>query len=201
MTNLPHKFYPIIDSVEWIKRLLPCGVKFIQYRNKKQSDLDFIRNEIQTALDLGRDYNASVVINDYWQIAIEEGAEWIHLGQEDLQKADKVALQKANVKLGTSTHNEEELEYALSFDPAYVALGPVYTTISKKMVFEPQGLERVTQWKEKLGTIPLVGIGGIRLETAQAVLEAGADAVACIGDVTQAENPEERAQAWVRALI
>lgn len=193
---LPHRFYPIVNSVEWIERLLLVGVKFIQYRNKG-NDQESMRPEVRRALELAREYDAQVVINDYWQLAIEEGASWVHLGQSDLDGLDRKTLKEANIRLGTSTHNHEELERALSFEPDYVALGPVFHTISKEMVFGPQGLEKVTEWKKLLGDIPLVAIGGIRADTAPSVLEAGADAVACIGDVTMNENPEQRAKEWL----
>ena len=197
MMTLPHKFYPIVNDVSWIERLLPFGVKFIQYRNKKVDDKGFIREEIKRALELGKKYDAQIVINDYWDIAIEEGAEWIHLGQEDLQSADKEALKNGEIKLGTSTHNHDELDYALSFEPDYIALGPIYETISKDMVIPAQGLERITEWKQKICDVPLVAIGGITSETVGAVLDRGADSAACIGDILLHESPEDQAKKWI----
>lgn len=197
---LPHKFYPIVNDVAWIERLLPIGVKFIQYRNKKHSDKDYIRSEIKKALALGKKYDAQIVINDYWDIAIEEGAKWIHLGQEDLQTADKNTIKKAGIKLGTSTHNHEELDYALSFEPDYVALGPIFETISKDMVISAQGLERIKEWKTILKNIPLVAIGGITAETVTDVLTASADCVACIGDILLHNNPEKQAKKWISTI-
>jgi len=202
-------FYSILDTAyvprsKWVptyQALLGGGADLVQIRAKDASHEERLQL-LECLLPDSALSGKPLIINDDIEAAgcypgMNLG---LHLGQEDLQSANKEELQKAGVNLGTSTHNEAELEYALSFDPAYVALGPVYNTISKKMVFEPQGVERVRQWKEKLGDIPLVGIGGIRLETAQAVLQAGADAVACIGDVTHDANPEERACEWVRAL-
>lgn len=196
---LPSKFYPIVDDIDWIERLLPLGVKFIQYRKKGQPE-STVRPQIREALSLAKDYNASIVINDYWDIAIEEGARWVHLGQEDLDSLDKKALKEASIKLGTSTHNHRELDRALTFDPDYIALGPVFHTVSKKMVMPEQGLKRVSEWKNLIGGRSLVAIGGIRLENARNVLACGADSVACIGDISLHETPEERVKQWLTQL-
>ena len=140
-----------------------------------------------------------LVVNDYWKLAIAEGCEWLHLGQEDLDEADLSAIRKAGLKLGISSHDEPELERALAAKPDYVALGPVYPTILKQMRFGPQGLERVGEWKRRIGDLPLVGIGGISLERAPGVFEAGADIVAAVTDITLNADPEGRLKAWIAA--
>ena len=104
---------------------------------------------------------------------------------------------KAGLKLGISSHDEPELERALAAKPDYVALGPVYPTILKQMRFGPQGLERLGEWKRRIGDLPLVGIGGISLERAPGVFEAGADIVAAVTDITLNADPEGRLKAWV----
>ena len=95
-----------------------------------------------------------------------------------------------------STHDEAELDRALAFRPDYVALGPIYPTILKTMPFAPQGLAKLGHWKRRIGAIPLVGIGGISLERATGVLEAGADIAAVVTDITLNAHPETRTQAW-----
>ena len=190
------RFYPIFDHSDWLRRMLPLGVKLVQLRIKDQPD-DAVRDQIATSRDLCRDHGAVLVINDYWQHAIDLGCDWIHLGQEDLDDADLKAIRKADLKLGVSTHDDDELERVLAMDPDYVALGPVYPTILKKMKWHQQGLPRVTEWKARVGDIPLVGIGGMSVERATGVLKAGADIVSAVTDITLNPDPEARVRAWI----
>jgi thiamine-phosphate pyrophosphorylase len=191
-------FYPIFDSADWLERMLPLGVKLVQLRVKDRSEIETAR-EIARAKRLCAAAACVLVVNDYWHLAIEEGCEFVHLGQEDLDGADLAAIRKAGMRLGVSSHDEAELERALATQPDYVALGPVYPTVLKAMKWGPQGLERVTEWKRRLGAIPLVGIGGISLERAPGVFEAGADIVAAVTDITLNADPEGRLKAWVAA--
>jgi len=191
-------FYPIFDSADWLARMLPLGVKLVQLRIKEKSEIDTAR-EIARAKALCAEGGCVLVVNDYWRLAIAEGCDFVHLGQEDLDEADLGAIRKAGMRLGVSSHDEAELERALATEPDYVALGPVYPTILKAMHWGPQGLERVTEWKHRLGGIPLVGIGGISLERAPGVFEAGADIVAAVTDITLNPDPEGRLKAWIAA--
>ncbi|MBN9456485.1 MAG: thiamine phosphate synthase [Bosea sp.] len=191
-------FYPIFDSADWIARMLPLGIKLVQLRMKDQPETE-IAGEIVRAKRLCAEAGCVLVVNDYWKLAIEEGCDWLHLGQEDLDTADLGAIRKAGLKLGVSSHDEAELERALATQPDYVALGPVYPTILKQMRFGPQGLERLTDWKRRIGALPLVGIGGISLERAEGVFESGADIVAAVTDITLNADPEGRLKAWVAA--
>ncbi|WP_372571493.1 thiamine phosphate synthase [Ruegeria jejuensis] len=190
------RFYPIFDDVSWLARMLPLGVKLVQLRIKDRPEA-IIRTQIRTAVDLCRTHDAVLVVNDYWQIAIDEGCDWLHLGQEDLDEADLPAIRKAGLKLGLSTHDDAELDRALSLDPAYIALGPVYPTILKKMKWHQQGLPKVTEWKARVGSVPLVGIGGMSVERAPGVLEAGADIVSVVTDITLNPDPEARVREWI----
>ena len=191
-------FYPIFDSADWLERMLPLGVKLVQLRVKDRPETEVAR-EIARAKTLCAAADCVLVVNDYWKIAIAEGCDFIHLGQEDLDEADLGAISKAGLKLGISSHDEPELERALAAKPDYVALGPVYPTILKQMRFGPQGLERLGEWKRRIGDLPLVGIGGISLERAPGVFEAGADIVAAVTDITLNADPEGRLKAWVAA--
>ena len=190
------RFYPIFDNSDWLRRMLPLGVKLVQLRIKDQPDA-VVRAEIATARVLCRDHGAVLVVNDYWRAAIDAGCDWIHLGQEDLDGADLPAIRKAGLKLGVSTHDDDELERVLSMDPDYVALGPVYPTILKKMKWHQQGLPRVTEWKRRVGDIPLVGIGGMSVERAPGVFQAGADIVSVVTDITLNPDPEARVRQWI----
>ena len=190
------RFYPIFDNCDWLRRMLPLGVKLVQLRIK-DAPLDIVRREIVEAKALCDAHGAVLVVNDYWHIAIDAGCDWVHLGQEDMDDADLNALRRADMKLGFSTHDDDELERALSFAPDYLALGPVYPTILKKMKWHQQGLPRVTEWKKRIGAIPLVGIGGMRVDRAAGVFAAGADIISVVTDITLHDDPEARAESWL----
>lgn len=192
------RFYPIFDHSDWLHRMLPLGVKLVQLRIKDHPD-EVVREQVKISRDLCHAHGAVLVVNDHWQIAIEAGCDWIHLGQEDLDDADLKAIRSAGLKLGVSTHDDDELERVLAMHPDYVALGPVYPTILKKMKWEQQGLPRVTEWKTRLGEVPLVGIGGMSVERAPGVLQAGADIVSAVTDITLNTDPEARVRAWIEA--
>ncbi|MDX5413415.1 MAG: thiamine phosphate synthase [Rhodobacterales bacterium] len=191
------RFYPIFDSARWLERALPLGVKLVQLR-LKDMDEAALRAEIRAGLALARQHGAALVINDHWQIAIDEGAYWLHLGQEDLDTADIPAIRRAGLKLGLSTHDHAELDRALAHDPDYVALGPVYPTILKQMKWRQQGVERVTEWKRLAGDVPLCAIGGLTPERGRECLDAGADTVAAVTDITLNPDPEGRMRDWLR---
>ena len=188
-------FYPIVPDTDWLVRLLAQGIKLVQLRIKDQG-AEFVRAEIDMAITLCAEHRCQLVINDYWHEAIDAGAALIHLGQEDLAAADLVAIRAAGIKIGISTHCDEELEKALSADADYVALGPIYTTKLKKMPWAPQGLARLTEWRARI-KCPLVAIGGITPERAPVVLEAGADSAAVITDILTDQDPELRIRNWI----
>lgn len=190
------RFYPIFDSVEWLKRALPLGVKLVQLRIKDRPH-EAIRADICSGLAMARAHGAALVINDHWQLAIEEGADWLHLGQEDLDEADLAAIRRAGVRLGISTHDHAELDRALALSPDYIALGPVYPTILKKMKWHQQGLERLSEWKRLVGNVPLCAIGGMTVDRAAGAFASGADIVSAVTDITLNADPEARMQAWL----
>lgn len=191
------RFYPIFDTADWLERMLPLGVRLVQLRIKDRSQAE-TQAEIIRARDLCRDHAAILVVNDHWQIAIDEGCDWIHLGQEDLDEADLDAIRKAGVKLGVSTHDDAELARALALRPDYIALGPVWPTILKKMKWHQQGVEKLTEWKARIGDIPLIAIGGLRPERAAPAFAAGANVVSVVTDITLNQNPEARVREWLR---
>jgi len=190
------RFYPIFDSVAWLERALPLGVKLVQLRLKDRTPAD-LRADIRAGLALARRHGAALVVNDHWQLAIEEGAEWLHLGQEDLDSADLPAIRRAGLRLGLSTHDHAELDRALALAPDYIALGPVYPTILKQMKWHQQGLDRVTEWKRLVGDIPLCAIGGMSVDRAPGAFAAGADIVAAVTDIILHPDPEARLRDWL----
>jgi thiamine-phosphate pyrophosphorylase len=189
-------FYPIVPDVDWLGRLVPLGVKTVQLR-LKQAAPERVRREIGQSLEICARHRCQLIVNDYWREALELGADFIHLGQEDLAGADLEAIRGKSARLGISTHSQEELAIALAARPTYVALGPIFETKLKVMKWAPQGLQRVTQWKAALGSIPLVAIGGITPERAGKVWAAGADSVAVITDFFTHSNPTERVREWI----
>lgn len=191
-------FYLIVDSADWLARLVPLGVRLVQLRIK-QSDEKRLRSEIRRAMELCRQHDCQLIVNDFWQLAIEEECNFVHLGQEDLAGADLEAIGNAGIRIGVSTHDGAELRTALRADPAYVALGPVYPTILKQMKWAPQGLERVRDWKARIAPLPLVAIGGLNPERARDVLASGADAAAVVTDITLNADPEARTREWIEA--
>lgn len=190
------KFYPIFDDAAWLDRALPLGVRLVQLRIKDRP-VDQLRDQIRRALMLSWRHGAALVVNDHWQIAIDQGAEWLHLGQEDLADADLPAIRRAGLRLGLSTHDHAELDRALACAPDYVALGPVYPTVLKQMAWGPQGLARVAEWKRLIGSIPLVAIGGFTVERAKGAFDAGADVVSAVTDITLNADPEGRMREWL----
>jgi thiamine-phosphate pyrophosphorylase len=192
-------FYPIVDSADWVRRLVGVGARLVQLRMKDKDDAK-VAAEARAALKICRDAGATLVVNDHWRAAIDVGAPWVHLGQGDLdQGADVGAIRRAGLKLGISTHDDSELARALALEPDYVALGPIYPTILKAMAFAPQGLERVGEWKKRVGALPLVAIGGLNVERAKLCLAAGADVVSVVTDIALNPDPEARACEWIAA--
>jgi thiamine-phosphate pyrophosphorylase len=191
-------FYLIVDRAEWLRRLLPEGVKLVQLRVKDAAGAE-LRQEIRAAKQLCAQHGAQLIVNDHWREAIEEGCDFVHLGQEDLAAADHQAIRNAGLKLGVSTHDDAELGIALAVEPDYVALGPIFATVLKKMPWAPQGLERVGEWKRRIAPLPLVAIGGLTPERARAVLDAGADIASVVTDVLRHPDPEARTREWIAA--
>ncbi len=191
-------FYLIVDSADWIEKLIPLGVKLVQLRMKNTPD-EVLRRHIQRSKLVCKQFHCQLIINDYWKIAIDEKCDFVHLGQEDLADANVNEIRKAGLKLGISTHDTSELNKALAAKPDYVALGPIYQTILKKMKWQPQGLDKLARWKKLIGDLPLVAIGGLNPERAKAALNAGADSAAVVTDIIMSENPEQRVKQWLEA--
>lgn len=179
--------YPVVDSVEWIARLLEAGVRTIQLRIKDKSD-DEVEADIIAAIKLGQHYQARLFINDYWQLAVKHRAYGVHLGQEDMDVANLDAIRNAGLRLGLSTHDNMEMDRALSARPSYIALGHVFPTQTKQMPSAPQGLTQLAEHISSLGDYPTVAIGGISIERVPAVLATGVGSVAVVSAITQAPD-------------
>ncbi|WP_404827474.1 thiamine phosphate synthase [Cronobacter sakazakii] len=188
-TPVPHRLglYPVVDSVEWVTRLLDAGVRTLQLRIKDKTEAE-AEADVAAAIALGQGYHARLFINDYWRLAIKHQAYGVHLGQEDLQTADLDAIRNAGLRLGVSTHDDMEIDVALAVRPSYIALGHVFPTQTKQMPSAPQGLAQLAAHVKRLGDYPTVAIGGISLERAPAVLETGVGSIAVVSAITQAPD-------------
>lgn len=180
--------YAVVDSAEWVQCVLASGVKTVQLRIKSPELVD-IRREVQLSVQYARVAKAQLFINDHWQLAIEEGAYGVHLGQEDLHVADLQAIAQAGLRLGLSTHCYWEVCRACALQPSYIACGPMYATQSKDMPWQPQGTHNIAYWSALL-PLPLAAIGGINVERASEARKAGAAGVAVISAITAAASPE-----------
>ena len=198
MTLQLDRFYPIVEDAAWVERLARLGAQLIQLR-MKEKPMEVVRAHVRAARKACESYGAQLVVNDYWQVAIEESCDFVHLGQEDLDGADLGAIRSAGIRLGVSTHDYAELERALSAEPEYIALGPIYPTRLKKMKWAPQGLFRIVEWKKLIGEIPLVAIGGLTVERLPEVFGAGADVAAVVTDIVLNDDPASRTREWIAA--
>lgn len=186
----PLGLYPVVDSAEWVERLLPLGVSTIQLRVKDKSG-EALTQEIQRAVTAARACNARLFINDFWQEAIAAGAYGVHLGQEDLVTADIAAIRSAGLRLGVSTHSYFEIATAHNVKPSYIALGPIFPTTSKVMPFSPQGIGQLKKWVAMLGELyTLTAIGGIDVRRAKEVLGTGVKSCAMISAITESDDVE-----------
>ncbi|WP_311750994.1 thiamine phosphate synthase [Proteus columbae] len=179
--------YPVVDSVEWIARLLKVGVTTLQLRIKDKQP-DDVEQEIIEAIKLGKQYHARLFINDYWQLAIKHHAYGVHLGQEDLDIADLNAIKQSGLRLGISTHDEVELQRAKTLRPSYIALGHIFPTTTKDMPSKPQGLKALKHQVEQTPDFPTVAIGGISLERVPDVVATGVGSVALVSAITKAPD-------------
>lgn len=192
--------YPVVDSVTWIERLLDAGVKTIQLRIKDRTDQEVEQDVIQ-AIALGRQYQARLFINDYWQLAVKHQAYGVHLGQEDLDTADLAAIKQAGLRLGVSTHGERELARACAINPSYIALGHIFPTQTKDMPSAPQGVAELQRHVAELGErFPTVAIGGISLDRVPAVLATGVGSIAVVSAITRAPDWRKATATLLRTI-
>uniref|UniRef100_UPI0023579B1D thiamine phosphate synthase n=1 Tax=Pseudoalteromonas sp. TaxID=53249 RepID=UPI0023579B1D len=191
--------YAVVDSTDWLEKCLQQGIKTTQLRvkNKTQDELDEL---IKHAVELGKQYNAQVFINDYWQLAIKHGAYGVHLGQEDLEIANLAAIKEAGLRLGLSTHGFYEMLRAHNYRPSYMAFGAIYPTTTKDMTGQIQGLEKLIKFVPLMQSYPTVAIGGIDLSRAEQVANTGVGSVAVVRAITEADNYVEAISALQVAI-
>jgi len=197
----PLGLYPIVDRARKLEALFACGVTTAQLRVKDLQG-DALHQEIHDAVAISERYGARLFINDYWELALHFGAYGVHLGQEDIQTADMETLRQSGVRLGISTHNPSEIDTALAFEPSYVAMGPVFEPISKKLTYPPIGIETLQKWAKRVH-YPVVAIGGITLDNIAPIAKTKAvDGIAMISAVLneRGEVSTQRTQALLEAI-
>ena len=195
----PLGLYPIVDSPEWLEKLLPLGVTSVQLRIKNTPQKD-LSTAIKRSVLLAHQYKARLFINDYWELALEHGAYGVHLGQEDLQHADLVALATAGLRLGISCHSYREIFCAWALNPSYIALGPIFPTTSKEMSFAPQGISKLQHWVQLLQKVPCVAIGGINRTRLPQVNATGVNGIAMISAITDSNDYRNEVSQMLKLL-
>jgi thiamine-phosphate pyrophosphorylase len=186
--DLP-KVYPITDTrlsglshAQQVERLIKGGASLIQLRDKDAAPQEFYR-EAAAALQIARDHNARLIINDRVDIALALRADGVHLGQTDLPVEAARRLLGKDAIIGFSTHNLQQAKSATAMPVDYVAFGPVFQTSSKENPDPVAGLSALREVRALIGSLPLVAIGGITAASAVEVLRAGADALAIIAEL------------------
>jgi len=175
-----------------------AGVRLFQYRNKRGSTRELLQASSALAAELSQ-RGALLFVNDRPDIAYLSGASGVHVGQNDLPVAESRAVMGKGKFLGVSTHNLEQFSAAAASDADYIAVGPIFATDSKANPDPVVGTAMI-QKARKMTQKPIVAIGGISLERAREVLEAGADSVAIISDVLRANDPACRARQYLELL-
>lgn len=190
----PMGLYPIVDRAAWIGKLAPLGVSLIQLRAKDLPG-EVLECEVREAVRLARAAGVRLVINDRADLALRHGAWGVHLGQEDLPGSDIVSIASGNLRLGVSVRSYADMARALALRPSYIGLGAVYATGTKAIDYQPLGVEffgRLRSWSR----VPAVAIGGITVENARPLRDAGADGFAVVSDLRDAADLAERVRAW-----
>jgi thiamine-phosphate pyrophosphorylase len=203
--------YPIVDvdvaaGAGWAPRdlaraYLAGGARLVQLRAKNLSSADFLTLATAIVGD-AHQVGARVIINDRADLACLSGADGVHVGQDDLSPADVRRVVGPSMLVGLSTHTEAQIEAALADPISYLAIGPVFPTVTKATGYERVGCEAVRHAAARAATagLPVVAIGGITLDTAPQVLAAGAHSVAIITDLVTA-NPEARIRRFLDSRL
>lgn len=183
--------------VDVARAFVAGGARFLQVRGKDLTGRDLL--DVATAIvKLAAERGATVIVNDRADIAKLSGAHGVHLGQDDLAPSAVRAMLGPAAVIGRSTHTVAQIESAAREGADYLAIGPVFGTITKHTGYEAVGL-RMVRIAARAG-LPVVAIGGITLETAASVIEAGADAVAVISDLVSTGDPEGRVREYTSRL-
>jgi thiamine-phosphate pyrophosphorylase len=182
---------------------LAGGARFIQIRAKGVSSSVFLKLS-EEVVSRAREAGATVIVNDRADIARLAGADGVHLGQDDLEPAAARRILGGEAIIGLSTHSIEQVRLACRQPIDYVAVGPIFRTSTKEAGDRAVGTELVGQARTAVSLAgldtPIVAIGGITLDRARSVIQAGATSVAVISDLLAAGSPEARVRDYLTAL-
>ena len=190
--------YAVVDSANWVERVLAAGVRTVQLRIKDGAHQNLSR-EVVRSVQAARAAQAQLFINDHWKLAIEHGAYGVHLGQEDLLAADMDAIRGAGLRLGLSTHSYWEVCRAHAWMPSYIACGPIHATTTKEMPWWPQGADNLAYWCRVLSE-PVVAIAGMDAERGAEAIRCGAAGVAVLRGILQASDPVRAIRDFMAAI-
>jgi thiamine-phosphate pyrophosphorylase len=177
---------------------MDAGVKLLQYRAKNAAARE-LWTESRSIAEAARGAKCTFIVNDRPDVAYLAEADGVHVGQDDLDVEQARKVIGLDRRVGVSTHNLEQFRAAAATSADYIAVGPIFQTSSKANpdpVVGTELLRRVRALTEK----PIVAIGGITLERAAEVLEAGADSVAVISDILKAKDPGGKAREFILRL-
>jgi len=198
------RLYAIVDAscfksfrslTQFVEELLYGGVTLLQYRDKVNNGRQML--EYARGLKEVAGNKAKLVMNDRADMCLAAQFDGVHVGQDDLSVNAVREILGPNSLLGISTHRPDQIEEGDNSLASYLAIGPVFATSSKLRPDPVVGLEGVRQARS-LTRKPLVAIGGISRQNAQAVIDAGADSVAVISDLM--EDPRNSAEEFFRIL-
>lgn len=199
------RLYVILDAglvqgpaTEIARQLMEAGVRLLQYRAKNLAAGEMLRTAIEIA-KIAQQQGANFFVNDRPDVACLAAADGVHVGQDDLSVEQARAVMGKDRWVGISTHNQEQFERAVATSADYVAIGPIFATTSKANPDPVVGTDLLRRLRP-LTERPIVAIGGIRLEDAAEVIEAGADSVAVISDILRAANPARQARQFIERL-
>ena len=178
---------------------LDGGARLLQLRAKHLPSAPFLEL-CDELVRMASPYGASIIVNDRADLAVMARAAGVHVGQEDLAPIHARRLVGPTGIVGYSTHTVQQIEAAIREPISYLAVGPVFGTVTKDTGYSAVGLALVSTAVRLAGAIPVVAIGGITLETAPSVLEAGATSVAVIGDLLTKGDPQVRVAAYLQRL-
>ena len=183
--EIPLGIYPVVDRAYKLRPLYEVGITTAQLRTKDKFTGQALEDEVIEAIKISEKYNARFFLNDFWELGIKHKAYGIHLGQEDIQEADVQAILAEGIRLGISTHTPKEIDIALGFEPSYLAIGPIYEPISKKLTYDTVGTEDLKHWAKNVD-YPIVAIGGITIDNIKDVAQTkAASGIAMISDVLE----------------
>jgi thiamine-phosphate pyrophosphorylase len=187
-----------VPETECALGLADAGVRLLQYRNKAASARELLEASKQLSIDL-ISRGVTFIVNDRADVAALSGSRGVHVGQDDLGVEAARSLVGSEKLVGVSTHNLEQFQQAAKSSADYIAVGPVFSTATKANPDPVIGIEFIRRVR-LLTDKPIVAIGGITLEHAAEVIQAGADSVAVISDILRAPEPARRARQYIDLL-